>query len=401
MSGALAHLRILDLSRILAGPWATQLLADLGAEVIKVERPGSGDDTRDWGPPYLDDENGGHEAAYFLAANRGKKSVTIDFTRPAGRDLVHRLVAGADVVVENFKAGSLARHGLDYPTLAAINPRLVYCSITGFGHTGPCAGRLGYDFLIQALGGLMSITGEPDGEPQKVGVAVADVLTGLYATVGILAALAWREHSGRGQHIDLALLDVQVATLANQALNYLVSGTVPGRMGNAHPNIVPYQVFAAADGHLVVAVGNDAQFQRLCHVLGRADLATDARYATNADRVRRRDRLIPELARELARAPRARWLADFEAQDIPAGPINSVGEVFGDAQVRARGMAFELARADATPVPQVANPIRLSASPVAYRRAPPRLGEHTGEVLAERLGLGSADLARLRDKGVI
>ena len=341
MAGPLAHICVLDLSRILAGPWASMTLADLGAEVIKVEQPGQGDDTRTWGPPFADAGGGQRgDAAYFLCVNRGKKSVTIDFTRPEGQQLIQSLARRSDVVIENFKVGGLAKYGLDYPSLHRINPRLVYCSITGFGQTGPCRHRAGYDFMIQGMSGLMSITGLPDGAPggmpMKVGVAVFDVLCGLYAAIGVLAALAHRDRTGRGQHIDLALLDVQVAALANQALNYLVSGRPPGRLGNAHPNIVPYEVFQAADGHFILAVGNDGQFRRFCEVAGRPDLSVDLRFATNPARVENRAVLVPLLADVIAVRRRADWLTALEAAGVPCGPINTLDQVFDDSQLGGR-----------------------------------------------------------------
>lgn len=387
--GALSHLKVLDLSRILAGPWASQLLADLGAEVIKVERPGGGDDTRGWGPPYLRDEAGVDtaESAYFLCANRNKRSVCVDMKTPEGRATLRRLAADCDVVLENFKVGDAARYGLDYTSLKADNPGLVYCSITGFGQTGPLSHRPGYDFLVQAMGGLMSVTGVPDGEPgagpQKVGVALTDIMTGLYATVGILAALAERDRSGLGQQVDLALLDVTAATLANQATNYLVGGLNPTRLGNAHPNIVPYQSFVAADGHLIVAVGNDAQFARFVEVLGMPELAQDPRFASNRDRVRHRDQLIPPLQRALLERSKSEWLASLEAAGVPAGPINTVAEVFAEPQILARDMRVNVPHPDNAGLELVGNPIKLSRTPVEYRRAPPRLGEHTAELLGD------------------
>ena len=396
-------MRVLDLSRVLAGPWASQVLADLGAEVIKVERPGGGDDTRGWGPPWLRDPSGAEtsESAYFLSANRGKKSITVDLTRPEGQDLVRRLAACSDVVLENYKVGALDRYGLGYADLSALNPRLVYCSITGFGQTGPYRQRAGYDFLIQGMGGLMSLTGEPDGEPMKVGVAVLDIVTGMYAATAVLAALAHRERSGRGQHVDLALLDVQVATLANQAQSYLVTGSNPRRLGNAHPSIVPYQAFATADGHIILAVGNDGQFARFCQVAGRPDLAADERFRANAGRVLHRAALVPELERVLAMRPSSDWIASLEAAGVPCGPINDLGQVFEDPQVRARGMRLEVPHPLAGTASLVASPIRLSGMPVAPGTAPPTLGQHTHEVLAEVLGLDEATRASLREVGVI
>ena len=407
---ALSHLTVLDLSRVLAGPWASQMLADLGAEVIKIERPGKdgkgGDDTRHWGPPWLKDDQGREtsEAAYYLCANRNKRSVTVDFTRAEGQAIVRRLAAGADIVIENFKVGGLASYGLDYASLSALNPRLIYCSITGFGQDGPYAARAGYDFLIQGMGGLMSVTGRADGEsgagPQKVGVALTDILTGLHAAVGILAALAHRERTGEGQHIDVALLDVQVACLANQALNYLTSGTPPRRMGNAHPNIVPYQDFPTADGDMILAVGNDAQFARFCAIAGHPEWAVDARFATNAARVNHRAELIPLLRQATVMKTTAAWIEALEAAAVPCGPINDLAGVFADPQVRHRGMRIDLPHPLAGSAPQVANPLRLSTTPVEYRNAPPLLGQDTEAVL-RKLGHDDAAIAALRAAGVI
>jgi crotonobetainyl-CoA:carnitine CoA-transferase CaiB-like acyl-CoA transferase len=407
MNAALSKLVVLDMSRILAGPWTGQLLADLGAEVIKIERPGTGDDTRGWGPPFLREGHGGDagDAAYYLCANRNKQSVTIDFTQPEGQRLLKDLVSRADVVIENFKTGGLAPYGLDHESLRALNPRLVHCSITGFGQTGPYSGRAGYDFLVQAMGGLMSITGrkagEPGAGPQKVGVALTDLLTGLYATVGILAALSHREQSGMGQHIDMALLDVQVACLANQAMNYLVGGEVPGPMGNAHPNIVPYQDFPTQDGHMIVAVGNDGQFSRLCAALGDAALATDPRFVDNRSRVENREALVPLLNALTAARSTAEWVACLEAAGVPCGPINAIDALFNDPQVVARGLRVDLPHPTAGSVPTVANPIRLSETPVSYRRAPPALGMDTDEVLQRHLGLQPQQIAALRSAAVI
>ena len=405
-AGPLAHVKVLDLSRVLAGPWAGQLLGDYGADVIKVERPGTGDDTRTWGPPYAKAADGsdGPDAAYFLCANRNKRSVTIDFTRAEGQRLVRELARGCDVVIENFKLGGLAAYGLDYAALSADHPGLIYCSITGFGQTGPYAPRAGYDFLIQGMGGLMSITGQRDGEPgagpQKVGVAVTDVLTGLYATTAILAALAHRERTGQGQHIDLALLDVGIASLANQTMNYLASGQVPQRMGNAHPNVVPYQDFPTADGNMIIAVGNDGQFGRLCTALGRPDLPTDPRYATNTARITNRDTLIPQLAAATKQRTTADWVTTFETRGVPCGPINTLDRVFADPHVQARGMQHAMERDGAT-LQLVANPVRLSQTPVTYRRAPPGLGADTRDVLQERLGMTGGALDALAEQGVI
>ncbi len=406
-AGPLAHLRVLDLSRVLAGPWASQLLADLGAEVIKVERPGAGDDTRGWGPPWLRDREGRDtpESAYFASANRGKRSVTVDLARPEGRELVRRLAARSDALLENHKVGGLARHGLGYEDLAAVNPGLVYCSITGFGQTGPYRHRAGYDFLIQGMGGLMSVTGEPDGAPgggpMKVGVAITDLLTGMYAAVAVLAALAERDRTGRGRHVDLALLDVQVATLANQAQAYLATGRAPGRLGNAHPSIVPYQRFATRDGHLVLAVGNDGQFARFCEVAGAPQLARDPRFATNAGRVTHRAALVPELERRFAERTSREWIEALEAAGVPCGPIHDLAQVFEDPQMRHRGMRLEVAHPVAGRVPLVASPIRLSGPPLDPPSAPPTLGQHTREVLGEVLGLDEAELDGLSARGVI
>ncbi len=406
-TGALSHIRVLDLSRVLAGPWSSQVLADMGAEVIKIERPDTGDDTRAWGPPYAPDakHGGPAESAYFLSTNRGKASVTIDITQAEGQALVKDLAARCDVVIENFKVGGLRKYGLDYDSLSASNPALVYCSITGFGQTGPYAHRPGYDFMIQAMGGLMSVTGEPDevpgGGPEKVGVALADILTGLYATIGILGALAHRDRSGQGQHIDLALLDVQVACLANQAMNYLVSGQAPGRLGNAHPNIVPYQTFAAADGHFILAVGNDSQFKRLCGLLGEHHWAQDPRFASNAGRVDQRAELVPLLQEHFKRHSVDRWLVDLERIEVPCGPINTLDRVFADPQVQHRGMRLDLPHSLAGSVPQVANPLNMSVSKVGSGKAPPALGEDTESVLARLLDLSPDRLRALRETGII
>ncbi|WP_298644620.1 CaiB/BaiF CoA-transferase family protein [uncultured Tistrella sp.] len=404
--GALSHIRVLDLSRVLAGPWASQILGDLGAEVLKIERPGAGDDTRGWGPPYAEAADGSaREAAYFLTTNRNKSSVAIDMGTAEGAALIRRLAAESDVVIENFKVGGLKKYGLDQESLRALNPRLIYCSITGFGQTGPYAPRAGYDFMIQAMGGLMSVTGEPDevpgGGPVKVGVALVDVMTGLYATIGVLAALAHRERTGAGQHIDLALLDVSVATLANQAMNYLVSGKAPGRMGNAHPNIVPYQAFATQDGHLVLAIGNDEQFRRFAAEAGHPEWGTDPRFATNAQRVANRAALVPLVAGAVATRTTDDWIAALESKAVPCGPINTLDRVFADPQVQARGLARQIAHPALGSVPTVANPLNLSATPVDYARAAPRLGADTDETLGRLLGLDADALADLRKKGVI
>ncbi|KXG83408.1 MULTISPECIES: CaiB/BaiF CoA transferase family protein [Pseudomonas] len=405
--GALSHLRVLDLSRVLAGPWSGQILADLGADVIKVERPGAGDDTRSWGPPFLRDVQGENtsEAAYYLSANRNKRSVTIDFTQPEGQRLVRELAAKSDIVIENFKVGGLAAYGLDYQSLKAVNPTLIYCSITGFGQTGPYAKRAGYDFMIQGLGGLMSLTGRPEGEegagPMKVGVALTDILTGLYSTVAILAALAHRDQSGIGQHIDMALLDVQVACLANQAMNYLTTGTAPRRLGNAHPNIVPYQDFPTADGNFILTVGNDGQFRKFAEVAGQAHWADDPRFATNKQRVANRAELIPLIRQATVFKTTAEWVSELEKAGVPCGPINDLAQMFQDPQVLARGLAVDVPHPLAGSVPQVASPIRLSETPVEYRQAPPLLGEHTEAVLGDVLGLDGEAVQRLRAAGVL
>jgi len=402
--GPLSGVRVLDLSRILAGPTCTQLLGDLGADVVKVERPGVGDDTRGWGPPFVRDADGNEtrESAYWLCANRSKRSVAIDFSTPAGADLILRLMADADVVVENHKVGGLAKAGLAWEQVAERFPRLVWCSITGFGQTGPYAHRAGYDFLIQAMGGIMSITGAPDGPPTKVGVGIADVMCGMYAAVGILAALRHRDTTGEGQRIDLSLFDAQVAWLINAGTNHLTSGRVPGRLGNGHPNIVPYETFPASDGEIVLAVGNDAQFRRFCAVAGREELADDPRFAANADRVRNRAVLVPLIREITATRPRAAWLEALEAAGVPCGPVNRIDEVFGDPQVLHRGMKIEMAHeASGTgTVELIGNPLKLSRTPVAYRRAPPTLGRHTDEVLGA-LGLDPVAVAELREKGVV
>ncbi|HYH38722.1 MAG TPA: CaiB/BaiF CoA-transferase family protein [Azospirillum sp.] len=404
MAGPLSHIKVLELSRVLAGPWAAQTLADLGADVVKVERPGAGDDTRTWGPPWAG-EGEDRQAAYFLSTNRGKRSVTIDFERPEGQELVRRLAAEADVVIENFKVGGLKKYGLDYESLKAVNPRLVYCSVTGFGQTGPYAPRAGYDFMIQGLGGLMSITGLPDGEPGggpvKVGVAVTDVFTGLYATIGIMGALAHRDRTGEGQMVDMALLDVQVAILANQAMNCLVSGKAPQRLGNAHPNIVPYQAFPTRDGHIILAIGNNGQFAKFCTAAGRPELAQDPRFADNAARVAHRADMVAILTDLMPTRTTREWLDALEPLGVPCGPINDLQAVFEDPQVQARGLRQDLPHPVLGSVPTVANPIRYSATPLAHDRAPPMLGADTDDVLGGQLGLGAEDIAALRDKGVI
>ena len=408
---ALAGVRVLDLSRVLAGPWCTQTLADLGAEVTKVERPRSashpgGDDTRGWGPPFLKGSDGQDtaEAAYFLGTNRNKRSITVDIAQPAGQALIRALVSDCDVFVENYKVGDMARYGLDAASLLALNPRLVYCSVTGFGQTGPYRDRAGYDYAIQGIGGLMSVTGErddlPGGGPQKVGVAVADLFTGMYATVAILAALRHRDATGQGQAIDMALLDTQVAMLANLGANFLTTGVAPARAGNAHQNIVPYQVFEVADGHLILAVGNDGQFAKFCDVAGLSALAGDPRFARNADRVRHRDTLVPLLAARMKQRRKADWLAALEAAKVPCGAINNLAESFADPHVQARGMTVRLPHPQAGEVALVASPMKLSATPVRYRLPPPLLGEHTDAVLGAH-GIDAAERAALRAQGVI
>jgi crotonobetainyl-CoA:carnitine CoA-transferase CaiB-like acyl-CoA transferase len=400
MSGPLEGITVLDMSRVLAGPWAGQLLADLGARVIKVEHPERGDDTRGWGPPWLAEGDSLEQvAAYYLCANRGKQSLAVDIASEEGQALVRRLAEGADILLENFKVGGLAKYGLDYASLQALNPRLIGCSITGFGQDGPYAHRAGYDFMIQAMGGLMSLGGEPDGMPMKTGVAITDVTTGLYATVGVLAALQERRRTGVGRHVDVALLDVQVATLANQALNALVSGENPERHGNAHPNIVPYQAFACADGHLVLTVGNDAQFARFARLLGHPEWAEDPAYATNAARVGNREVLVPLIQAILMTRCRDEWLAELEARGIPAGPINTLTEVFDDPQVLHRGMRCTLRRGELE-VPQVATPLRFDGESATSAVAPPHLGQDSDAILAE-VGLSPDDIARLRRAGVV
>jgi len=399
--------RVLDLTRVRAGPWATQNLADFGAEVIKVERPGHGDDTRKWGPPFVKDRDGNDttDAAYYFACNRGKKSITLDIASPRGREVARALALKSDVMVENFKVGDLARHGLDYATLSKDNPRLVYCSITGFGQEGPYRDRPGYDFMVQGLGGLMSLTGErddlPGGGPQKVGVAVSDLFTGMYATSAIMAALLERERSGLGQYIDMALLDVQVAMLANLSSSYFVSGQVPRRMGNAHQNIVPYHVFKASDEFLIVAVGNDGQFARFCEIMGVPEWAKDERFATNPQRVGHRDLLVGMITGRLAARTAREWLALLEPSGVPCGPINDLSQVFSDPQVLYRRMKVTAPHPVAGEVSMVANPIKFSATPITHDRAPPLLGEHTESVLQSVLGLDRAEIEALKGGGTI
>jgi crotonobetainyl-CoA:carnitine CoA-transferase CaiB-like acyl-CoA transferase len=403
---SLGGVRVLDLSRVLAGPWCTQTLADLGADVVKVERPGTGDDTRGWGPPFLNDRDGAitAEAAYFLGTNRNKRSITVDIAQPEGQALIRELALTCDVFVENYKVGDMARYGLDAATLCALNPRLVYCSITGFGQTGPYRERAGYDYAVQGMGGLMSVTGErddlPGGGPQKAGVAVADLFTGMYSVVAILAALRHRDATGLGQVIDMALLDTQVAMLANLGAAYLATGQAPARAGNAHQNIVPYQVFEVADGHLILAVGNDGQFAKFCAVAGHAELALDARFARNAERVKNREVLVPLLAGIMKQRSKADWLAALEAAKVPCGAINNLDEVFADPQVAAREMTVSLPHPLTDTLRVVASPMKLSRTPVQYRRAPPLLGQHTDEVLSAA-GWSPERLAELRNRKVI
>jgi crotonobetainyl-CoA:carnitine CoA-transferase CaiB-like acyl-CoA transferase len=402
-TGALAGIRILDLSRILAGPTCTQVLGDLGADVIKVERPGEGDDTRKWGPPFVLDSRGHEttESAYYLCANRNKRSIDIDIASPRGQALVHELAAASDVVIENHKVGALARYSLDYTSLKKTNPRLVYCSITGFGQDGPYAARSGYDFLAQGMGGIMSVTGQADGEPMKVGVGITDVMTGMYAAISILAALRHRDTSGLGQHIDLALLDTQVAWLINAGQYFLTSGRLPPRLANGHPNIVPYQVFPAEDGHFILAVGNDAQFLRFCHFAGAAELAEDNRFSTNVGRVRNRDELIPKLEALTTLKTVEQWVEGLERLGVPCGPVNRIDQVFSDPQVTHRGMRISLPYADCKgdSVDLIGSPIRMSETPVSYRRAPPRLGQDAEEILRDVLGYDAARIRELKESG--
>jgi crotonobetainyl-CoA:carnitine CoA-transferase CaiB-like acyl-CoA transferase len=403
MSGPLKGIRVLDLSRVLAGPWAGQMLADLGAEVLKVERPGIGDDTRSWGPPFLaggDDGKRG-ESAYYLSANRGKKSITIDFSKPEGQALVRRLAAQSDVLLENFKVGGLSKLGLGPEAMAELNPKLIYCSITGFGQTGPYAMRAGYDFLMQGMGGLMSLTGEPDGEPMKVGVAVTDLFTGMYASTAILAALYERDRSQAGQHIDIALFDVQIATLANQMMSYLVSGREPPRLGNAHPSIVPYQAFKAADDYVILAIGNDSQFRKFCDIAGCGHLYADPRYATNPARVANREALVPQLQAIIASRPAAMWIADLEIAGVPCGPINRLADLPAHEQVVARQTIKPIPHPSHGELNMVASPMRFSRSAVEDDKAPPLLGADTETVLIDRLGATAEELQAWRRDGVI
>jgi crotonobetainyl-CoA:carnitine CoA-transferase CaiB-like acyl-CoA transferase len=400
-SGPLTGLRVLDLTRVLAGPWATQMLADFGAEVIKIEKPGNGDDTRGWGPPFLTNPDGTRgDAAYFQSANRGKLSVCIDMAKPDGQRLLRDLAARSDIVIENFKVGGLKKYGLDYENLKPLNQRLIYCSITGFGQTGPYASRAGYDFMIQGMAGVMSITGEPDGNPMKMGVAFSDIFAGLHAVIAMQAALLHRERTGHGQYIDISLLDSQVAVLANQALNYLVGGRAPQRLGNAHPNIVPYQTFETKDGHIIMAVGTDRQYTEFCKIIGAAHLSATP-YTTNRGRVENRNMLVPLLEPFLRVRTTAAWIEAFEAAAVPCGPINSIDQVFDNPQVKARGLQKTLTRDDGLQIPTVANPVVMSQTPSSYHRPSPRCGQHTREVLQRLLNVADAELAELAETQAI
>jgi crotonobetainyl-CoA:carnitine CoA-transferase CaiB-like acyl-CoA transferase len=407
MAGPLSGIRVLDLSRVLAAPWAGQNLADLGAEVIKVERPKLGDDSRAFGPPWVKDAKGENtrDSAYFTSANRGKKSVTVNISSPAGQDIIRALAAKSDVLLENYKFGDLERYGLGYEQLKPANPRLVYCSVTGFGHTGPYREHPGYDFMIQGMGGMMSVTGEPDGAPgggpQRAGVPIADIITGMYASIAICAALVHRAQSGKGQHLDLALLDSQIALLAYQNTNYFATGKPPKRIGNLHPNIVPYQPFRAKDGEVILACGNDNLFRKFCEAAGEAKLADDPRFATNGKRVENRAELTRLLQEIFARRTKREWVERLEAAGVPNGPINDIAQVFDEPQVKARGVKIELEHPVAGKLPMVASPMRFSATPLEYRHAPPLLGQHTDEVLRDLLGRSETEIARLRAEGVI
>ncbi|MDE2466548.1 MAG: CoA transferase [Alphaproteobacteria bacterium] len=405
MMGVLSHVKVLDLSRVLAGPFAAQILGDLGADVIKVERPGEGDETRRYGPPFLSTPDGRADAAYFLSANRNKRSVTIDFAKPEGAALIRRLARRSHVVIENFKTGALAKYGLDYASLTADNPALIYCSLTGFGHDGPYKDKAGYDYLVQGMAGLMSITGQadgtPGGEPMRVGVAVSDLFTGLYATIAIQAALIHQARTGEGQCIDMALFDCQTAALANQAMNYLVSGNPPGRQGNSHPNIVPYQVFATADGHMILAIPNDGQFRRFCTAAGLEELINDPRFIDNPRRVEHRQELIGLMKPVLAQRTTGAWIAVLEEANVPCGPINRIDQLFADPQSLARGHRITMTHSAAGPISLVASPLRLARTPPTYRHAPPLLGEHTDDVLRGELGLEERQMDALRADGII
>jgi formyl-CoA transferase len=407
MPGPLSHLRVLDLSRVLAGPWAAQNLADLGAEVIKVERPGVGDDTRGWGPPWMKDGQGRDttESAYFLSVNRNKKSVTLDISKPEGQKIARELALQSQVLIENYKVGTLERYGLDFNSLKRDNPGLIYCSVTGFGQDGPYAPRPGYDFIFQGMGGLMSITGERDGQPgagpQKVGIAITDVLTGMYASVAILAAITHRERTGEGQYIDAALLDTMVAFNANQIVSYLCSGKIPIRWGNAHPQVVPYEVFPTADGHIILAIGNDSQFASFCQAAGCAELAQEPRFKTMSQRIVHRGELIPLIAEVMRTRTKHEWIVALEAANVPCGPINNMKEVFEDPQVQHRKLRVDIPHPLGGVAPVVASPLRLSATPVEYRLAPPMLGQHNADVLRNLLGKSDAELARLKAAGII
>jgi crotonobetainyl-CoA:carnitine CoA-transferase CaiB-like acyl-CoA transferase len=407
MAGPLSHIRVLDLSRVLAGPWCGQNLADLGAEVIKVERPGAGDDSRAFGPPWLKDGSGREtkESAYFASANRGKKSVTVNLSKPEGQDLLRELAKKSDVLIENYKVGDLARYRLGYADLKALNARLVYCSVTGFGQSGPYRERPGYDFMIQGMGGIMSITGERDDQPgggaQRVGIPIADIMTGMYATIAICAALANRERTGAGQHLDLALLDTQVGVLANQGMNYLATGEIPGRIGNAHPNIVPYQPFKTSDGDVILACGNDNLFRKFCEVAGCRELAQDPRFATNSKRVENRATITPLLAEMFSKRTTREWCDALESAGVPSGPINDLRQVFDEPQVVARGMKIELEHKVAGKIPLIASPMKFLGTPLEHRLAPPALGQHTDEILRGLLGMDDARIQRLRDGGVL
>lgn len=407
MPGPLSHIRVLDLSRILAAPTATQYLADMGAEVIKIERPGEGDDTRGWGPPFVVEPSEGRAglSTYYASANRGKRSVTVDFTTPEGQEIVRKLVTMSDVVIENYKVGGLAKYGLDYNAVAKLNPKVIYCSVTGFGQTGPYAPRAGYDFLIQGMGGLMSITGErddlPGGGPQKLGVAISDLLAGWNAVSSILTALIKRDRTGEGEYIDISLLDCTVAALVNQASYYLVSGKVPGRMGNAHASVIPYQVFATADGHMILAIGNDRQFKVFCEIAGIPHLAEDPRFKTMRARIENRPHLIPEVAAAIARRTTDTWMAQLEAAAVPCGPINTIDRVFADPQVQARGMVRELTEGAIAPYRAVANPVKLASGDTTGPKAPPLLGEDNETVLAGLLGMTADEIAGLKSRGIV